>query len=80
MEAQGLPVSIEGVARAYADFLNVLIVDEADADAAAAERLGAVHLEVHCARTIMRTSEDKTALATEVLRVMANRTAEAKRA
>jgi LPPG:FO 2-phospho-L-lactate transferase len=78
MEAQGLPVSVDGIAQAYSDFLNLLIVDEGDA--APAERLRAVGVEVHCTKTLMRTPEDKTALAKEVLRVTLNRTTEAKRA
>jgi len=78
MEAQGLAVSIDGVAQAYTDFLNLLIVDEADA--APAERLRALGLEVLCTKTLMRTPEDKAALAKEVLRVTLNRSREAKRA
>ena len=78
METQGLPVSVDGIAEAYTDFLNLLIVDEADA--APAERLRAVGVEVHCTKTLMRTPEGKTALAKEVLRVTLNRTSEAKRA
>ena len=34
MASQGLPVSIAGVAEAYHDFLDVLIVDVRDAQAA----------------------------------------------
>jgi LPPG:FO 2-phospho-L-lactate transferase len=34
MEAQGLPVSIAGVAKAYEDFLDILIADVRDTEAA----------------------------------------------
>lgn len=65
MAAQGLPVSIAGVAQAYADFLDLLIVDERDAQAAEELRLSG--LQVHCAQTIMKTADDKAALAATVL-------------
>jgi LPPG:FO 2-phospho-L-lactate transferase len=65
MASQGLPVSIGGVAQAYADFLDLLMVDERDADAA--EALGQSGLQVHCAHTIMKTVDDKAALAAMVL-------------
>ena len=68
MQAQGLPASIEGVAQAYADFLDVLIVDERDAAAAAGvERLG---IRVHCTQTLMKTPGDKTALASAALQAV----------
>lgn len=61
MKAQGLPASIEGVAQAYADFLDVLIVDRRDAAAAAAvERLG---IRVHSTKTLMESRADKAELA-----------------
>jgi LPPG:FO 2-phospho-L-lactate transferase len=65
MAAQGLSCSITGVAKAYEDFLDLLICDNSDADAAQA--LGAKGLRVQCAQTIMRSLEDKTALARTVL-------------
>ena len=65
MQAQGLPCSIAGVAQAYADFLDVLICDTRDARAA--EDLAKSGLRVHTAQTIMRSPEDKAALAREVL-------------
>lgn len=65
MAAQGLPVSIAGVARAYQDFLDILVADSRDAQAA--EELKRSGLRVHCAQTIMRTSEDKASLARTVL-------------
>ncbi len=65
MQAQGLPCSIAGIARAYEDFLDVLICDTRDARPAGALRKNG--LRVQCAQTIMRTAEDKTALAREVL-------------
>ena len=68
MTAQGLPVSIAGVAQAYDDFLDLLIVD--DRDAGAAEVLRQTGLRVYCAKTIMKTVEDKAALAATVLELV----------
>ena len=65
MAAQGLPCSIAGVAQAYEDFLDVLVCDTRDARAA--ETLRNNGLRVQCTQTIMRTAEDKAALAREVL-------------
>ena len=65
MQSQGLPVSVEGVARAYADFLDALIIDERDAcGASAVESLGIV---VSATKTIMQCSSDKEALARATL-------------
>jgi LPPG:FO 2-phospho-L-lactate transferase len=65
MAAQGLPCSIAGVARAYEDFLDLLVCDTRDARAAEALRKNA--LGVQCTQTIIRTAEDKAALARTVL-------------
>jgi LPPG:FO 2-phospho-L-lactate transferase len=65
MQAQGLPCSIAGVAQAYHDFLDILICDSRDARAADAVRK--TGLRVQCMQTIMRTPDDKAALAREVL-------------
>jgi LPPG:FO 2-phospho-L-lactate transferase len=65
MAAQGLPASIAGVAKAYEDFLDVLIVD--DADQAAAKKLASSNLRVQCTNTIMATAEDRTNLAKTVM-------------
>jgi LPPG:FO 2-phospho-L-lactate transferase len=65
MQSQGLPVSIAGVAEAYHDFLDVLVVDHRDS--AAAESLRRRGFHVQCANTIMRTLEDKASLAQAVL-------------
>ncbi|MGA2413787.1 MAG: 2-phospho-L-lactate transferase [Candidatus Sulfotelmatobacter sp.] len=65
MAAQGLPCSIGGVAHAYEDFLDLLICDVRDARAADALRGNG--LRVQCAQTIMRSAEDKAALARTVL-------------
>jgi LPPG:FO 2-phospho-L-lactate transferase len=73
MAAHGLPCSIAGVAKAYADFLDILICDTTDAQAAGALRQNGpdVHdLDVHCTQTIMRTNEDKTNLAGAALAVV----------
>jgi LPPG:FO 2-phospho-L-lactate transferase len=61
MAAQGLPCSIAGVAKAYVDFLDMLVCDNKDASAAEALRQNG--LCVHCTNTIMRTTEDKAQLA-----------------
>jgi LPPG:FO 2-phospho-L-lactate transferase len=65
MTAQGLPCSIVGVARAYEDFLDLLICDTRDVRAAEAIRKQG--LRVQCTETIMRSSEDRAALARTVL-------------
>lgn len=65
MAAQGLPVSVTGVAEAYHDFLDMLIIDVRDADAA--DELRKSGLRVQVAKTVMRTSEDKAELASAVL-------------
>jgi len=65
MTAQGLPCSIAGVAKAYEDFLDLLVCDTQDARAA--EVLRRSGLRVHCAQTIMRSAEDRASLARNVL-------------
>jgi 2-phospho-L-lactate transferase/gluconeogenesis factor (CofD/UPF0052 family) len=65
MASQGLPVSIGGVAKAYEDFLDVLIVDTLDAEKG--KLLGREGLRVHSTNTIMRTAADKANLAREAL-------------
>jgi LPPG:FO 2-phospho-L-lactate transferase len=65
LAAQGLPVSIAGIGQAYEDFLDVLIADVADTDAA--EKLKQSGLEVHCTNTVMKSAEDKTELARTAL-------------
>ena len=75
MASQGLPVSIAGVAQAYADFLDLLIVDERDAKAAEELRLSG--LQVHCEQTIMKTADEKAALAATVLELVTRSAARA---
>jgi LPPG:FO 2-phospho-L-lactate transferase len=75
MKVQGAPTSIAGIAQLYADFLRILIVDERDA--AAAEELRPTGLEVHCSRTIMKTAEDKAALAVAVMGIVTGQAARA---
>jgi len=65
MAAQGLPVSVAGVAQAYRDFLDILVIDNRDAKAA--EELQQSGLRVHCANTIMASAEEKVELARQVL-------------
>ena len=65
MESQGLPVSITGVAQAYRDFLDLLVVDLRDESAA--EHLRTLGVRVQCTNTIMRTAEDKAQLARAVV-------------
>jgi LPPG:FO 2-phospho-L-lactate transferase len=65
MIAQGLPCSIAGVATAYEDFLDLLICDTRDVRAAEAIRKKG--LRVQCTETIMRSAEDRAALARTVL-------------
>ena len=65
MASQGLPVSVAGIAQAYHDFLDMLVVDVRDAEAA--DELRKTGLRVLVTKTIMRTSEDKADLAAAVL-------------
>src|SRR5205823_6746248 len=65
MAAQGLPVSIAGVAEAYREFLDIMIVDGRDTQAA--EELRRSGLRVHCTNTLMRTTAEKVELARTVL-------------
>jgi LPPG:FO 2-phospho-L-lactate transferase len=65
MVAQGLPVSIAGVAKAYEDFLDVLIVDHSDQ--VAAQQLARPGLRVRCTNTVMASAEDRTNLAKIVM-------------
>jgi len=67
MAAQGFAVSIAGVADCYHDFLDLLVVDSADAPAA--EVLRKTGVRVHCTPTIMRKNDDRVALAKTVLQV-----------
>jgi LPPG:FO 2-phospho-L-lactate transferase len=65
MASEGLPVSIAGVARAYEPFLDVLIADRQDAQAAS--ELAESGVDVRCANTIMATGEDRVELARSVV-------------
>ena len=58
-------IAIAGVAQAYADFLDVLICDTRDMQSA--EALRETGLRVQCTQTIMRSADDKAALARETL-------------
>jgi LPPG:FO 2-phospho-L-lactate transferase len=61
MRGLGMEVSVVGVARAYADFLDVLVIDQQDADLA--ERVEAEGVGCVVADTIMRDLDVKRALA-----------------
>jgi 2-phospho-L-lactate transferase/gluconeogenesis factor (CofD/UPF0052 family) len=65
MQAQGFPASIKGVAEFYHDFLDLLVVDLKDSQRA--DELQKSGLRVHCTQTLMRTQEDRIALAKAVL-------------
>jgi LPPG:FO 2-phospho-L-lactate transferase len=75
MASQGLPVSVGGVAQAYHDFLDMLVVDVRDADAV--DELSKSGLRVHVTKTIMRTSEDQADLASAVLSAVRGQSAAA---
>jgi len=70
MAAQGLPCSIAGVAKAYEDFLDLLVCDSRDVRDA--EALRGSGLRVQCTQTLMRSAEDRAALAQAVLSSIAN--------
>jgi len=71
MAAQGLDVSIAGIAHAYRDFLDVLIVDDSDSERA--QSLNSQHLQTHCTNILMRTVEDKARIARAALTLSASR-------
>ncbi len=64
MKTQGLPASIAGVARCYADFLNLLVADESDV----AWGTPIDNIAVRYTSTLMKSESDKSALARSVLR------------
>lgn len=65
MAAEGLPVSVAGVASAYHDFLDILIADQSDSKAG--DELTNRTLQVHCANILMRTIEDRMRIARTTL-------------
>ena len=68
MAVSGLPVSVTGVARAYAAWLDVLVFDERDiAQSSAVRELG---VSPATAQTIMASRADESALARRVLDVL----------
>jgi LPPG:FO 2-phospho-L-lactate transferase len=73
MQAQGLPVSFEGIARYYGDFLDVLIIDKQDASGT--QTCGGV--ELVSANTIMNSLEDRKHLAKFALEAVSARTLKA---
>jgi LPPG:FO 2-phospho-L-lactate transferase len=73
MKTQGLPASVVGVARGYADFLNLLIADERDS--ALGTRVEGV--AVRYTNTLMKSEAEKTALARSVLQFLRERRVEA---
>ena len=68
MRGLGWEVSAYGVANAFRDILDVMVIDRADA--ALAERIGGLGLKVVVADTIMRDAEAKAALARVVLEAL----------
>ncbi len=69
MAAQGLPVSIAGVAQAYKNFLDVLVVDISDEPVA--REIYSHEPQIHCAPTVMKSEEDRLDLARAVLSLSA---------
>ncbi len=61
MASVGLPVSTAGIAQAYADFLDVLVADEAD------RGTHVDHVNLVFTNTIMKSSADRLALADAAL-------------
>jgi LPPG:FO 2-phospho-L-lactate transferase len=67
MRAQGLEVSIAGVAKAYEEFLDVLVAHEFDAEFAKSVSVGKV--EILCSDILMRTIDDRKRVAATALSV-----------
>jgi LPPG:FO 2-phospho-L-lactate transferase len=74
MHAHGLPVSADGVAEYYRDFLDVLIIDQQDASTTP-QRLG--EIEIASANTMMKLMADKAALARVAMELANARTLKA---
>jgi LPPG:FO 2-phospho-L-lactate transferase len=72
MRVHGLPASAAGVAGAYADFLDVLLMDESDA--ASAPEVEALGVRAVCAPTRMTSDEAKAGLARAALAAGRKRT------
>jgi LPPG:FO 2-phospho-L-lactate transferase len=75
MASQGLEVSVAGVAHAYHDFLDMLVIDVRDAESE--ESLRQCGLRVHVTKTLMRTPEDRAELASSVLSAVRSQAAAA---
>jgi LPPG:FO 2-phospho-L-lactate transferase len=73
MRTQGLPVSVAGVVRCYADFLDLLIADERDS--ALGTPLEGIAMRY--TSTLIKSEADKTALARSVLEFLHERPIEA---
>lgn len=65
MTAQGLLVSVAGIAKAYEDFLDILVAHESDS--VFARSLSTNQLQVHCADILMRTLADRARVARTAL-------------
>jgi LPPG:FO 2-phospho-L-lactate transferase len=63
----GFTPSPSAVAEKYKDFLNVMVIDESDAETSNMCKINGV--EVELAQTVMRTDADKVALAEYILRL-----------
>ncbi len=61
MRMQGWPSTVAGIAKAYEDFLDVLVIDTADVQSA--KGLSSDNLRVVCTHALMRSLEDKIHLA-----------------
>jgi LPPG:FO 2-phospho-L-lactate transferase len=72
MRAAGLEVSAWGIAQAYRDFLDGLVIDEVDA--ALKDRIEAIGVRAVVTDTIMRGPQEKANLARVVLAAGARRT------
>lgn len=65
MTAQGMQVSVAGIAEAYRDFLDGLVADDSDSEAATS--LASDRLHVNCSDILMRGPEDKARIARTTL-------------
>jgi LPPG:FO 2-phospho-L-lactate transferase len=65
MAAHGFAVSVSGVAAAYGNFLDALVVHETDSDAA--EIMSANPVEVHGTNILMKTAADRVRVARAAL-------------
>lgn len=68
MQEMAIPTDTNGIAEFYAGLLDVLVIDECDANDI--EKFSSADFAVHACKTLMKTDADKLALAASLLRLV----------